>query len=92
MSEEFGGNIISITDEEGNSYELEHLDTIEMDGAFYLAFLPADRNQGDEDELEIVILKSEHGEDGDDYLVVPDDDELQRAYDQFMRELFSDDE
>ena len=32
MSEEYSGNIISISDEDGNNYELEHLDTIEMDG------------------------------------------------------------
>ena len=34
MSEEYSGNIISISDEEGNNYELEHLDTIEMDGVY----------------------------------------------------------
>ncbi len=91
MSGEFGGDIITISDEDGNSYELEHLDTIEMDGAYYLAFLPVSDGKGDED-LGMVILKSEKGEDGDDYLVIPDDEELDRAYDRFMEELFADDE
>ncbi len=91
MSDGYSGNIISITDEDGNSYELEHLDTIEMDGVFYLAFLPVNNGKGDED-LGMVIMKTETGEDGEDYLVVPTDAEIDRAYDLFMEELFSDDE
>ena len=91
MSESFGKDFISITDEDGNSYELEHLDTIEMDGTYYMAFLPADVDENSED-YGIVILKSEKGEDGDDYLVVPDDQEAERAYQTFMEELFPEDE
>lgn len=89
MSEEFGGDIITITDEDGVSYELEHLDTIEMDGVYYLAFLPVNDGKSEED-LGMVILKSEHGKDGDDYLVIPTDEETDRAYEKFMEELFSD--
>ncbi len=91
MSDGYSGNIISITDEDGNSYELEHLDTIEMDGVYYLAFLPVNDGKGDED-LGMVIMKTETGEDGEDYLVVPTDEEIDRAYDIFMEELFDDDE
>ena len=32
MSEEYGANFITVTDEEGNEFELEHLDTIEFQG------------------------------------------------------------
>ncbi len=91
MGEGYSGNIISISDEEGNDYELEHLDTIEMDGAYYLAFLPVNDGKGDED-LGMVILKSESGEDGEDYLVIPSDEEVDRAYDIFMEELFDDED
>ncbi len=91
MSGEFGGDIITITDEDGVSYELEHLDTIEMDGVYYLAFLPVNDGKGDED-LGMVILKSEHGDDGDDYLVTPTDEETDRAYDKFMEELFAEED
>ena len=41
MSEEYGANFITVTDEEGNEFELEHLDTIEFQGQTYLAFFPA---------------------------------------------------
>lgn len=91
MSEDYGGDIITISDEDGNSYELEHLDTIELDGVFYLAFLPVTDGKGDED-LGMVILKSEKGEDGDDYLVIPTDEETDRAYEAFMQELFEDED
>ena len=40
MSEEFGGNFVSLTDEDGNEIELEHLDTIEYNGSVYMAFSP----------------------------------------------------
>ena len=91
MSEGFGKDFISISDEEGNNYELEHLDTIEMDGAYYMAFLPADISEDSED-YGIVILKREKGEDCDDYLVVSEDNEAERAYELFMSDLFPEDE
>ena len=40
MSEEYGANFITVTDDDGNEFELEHLDTIEYNGQTYLAFLP----------------------------------------------------
>ena len=48
MNEDYGNDFISISDDEGNAYELEHLDTIEHNGVFYLAFLPADMDENDE--------------------------------------------
>ena len=30
MSEEFGPDFITVTDEDGNDFELEHLDTLEL--------------------------------------------------------------
>ena len=38
MSEEYGANFITVTDEDGNEFELEHLDTIEFNGSTYLAW------------------------------------------------------
>lgn len=89
MSEDYGSDFISISDEEGNSYELEHLDTIEYNGAFYLAFLPADMDEDDKD-YGMVILKTEVT-DGEEYLVNPPEDELDAVYDKFMQQLFNDD-
>ena len=40
MSEEYGADFITITDEDGNEFELEHLDTLEYNGETYMAFFP----------------------------------------------------
>ena len=41
MSEEYGNDFITLTDEEGNQIELEHLDTLEYNGETYMAFVEA---------------------------------------------------
>ena len=40
MSKEYGADFITITDEDGNEFELEHLDTLEYNGETYMAFFP----------------------------------------------------
>lgn len=100
MSEEFGGDFISITDEDGNEFELEHLDTIEYNGEVYMAFFPAvegdeDGPEGDgelDDEQGLIILKVVKV-DGEDQLSTLDDEaELEAVYQQFMETLFEDEE
>lgn len=91
MSDEYGSNYYSISDDEGNVYELEHLDTIEMDGTFYLAFLPTDVDV-DSEQYGILILKQETDASGEQFLVVPEDDEeIDRVYDRFMQQLYEED-
>ena len=90
MSEDFGNDFITISDEEGNNFELEHLDTIEIDGIFYMAFLPADMDENDEN-YGLIILKSVET-DGEEILsTLDDDEELSIVYEKFV-ELFSDEE
>lgn len=91
MSDEFGSDYYTISDEDGNDYVLEHLDTLEMDGVYYLAFVPADMAPEDS-RYGMLIMKSEKGDDGDDYLVVPPDEELEKVYGKFMERLFGDEE
>ena len=60
MSEEFGPDFITVTDEDGNEFELEHLDTLEYNGQTYMAFFPA--VEGKEDgSVEDVDLDEEYG-------------------------------
>ena len=40
MSEDFGPNFITLTDEDGNEFELEYIDALEVDGQTYMAFFP----------------------------------------------------
>ncbi len=100
MSEEFGADFITITDEDGNEFELEHLDTIEYNGQVYMAFFPA--VEGDEDgQTEEVDLDEEYGliilkvvdVDGEEQLSTLDsEEELELVYQQFMETLFEDEE
>lgn len=98
MEDEYGGTIISLTDEEGNELELEHVDTIEYKGAVYMAFFPVHEGAEDggepEDEEEdgLIILKSVTV-DGEEQLATLDtEEELEEVYEQFMEELFEDEE
>ena len=87
MSEEFGSDFITVTDDDGNSFELEHLDTLELDGETYMAFLPADMDEKSED-YGIVLLKTVE-EDGEEMFVTIDDPaELERVHNRFMEVWF----
>lgn len=89
MDQDYGANIISITDEDGVEYELEVLSTVTYQGAEYLALTPVDPDEGDE-ELEVSILKSVT-EDGEPMLLaVEDEEELEAVYDLLMQSLFDD--
>jgi uncharacterized protein YrzB (UPF0473 family) len=91
MSEEYGSDFITITDEEGNEYELELLDSIEIENDIYMAFLPADSDEAGEEASEMIILKviEENGEEL--FATVDDEDELENVYEQFMEQMFGND-
>ena len=63
MSDEYGSNFVSISDEEGNEYELEHLDTIEYGDDLYMAFLPTEPDENGNQPTEMIILKDDDTED-----------------------------
>lgn len=91
MSEEFGNDIVTITDDEGNEYVLEHLHTLEHKGCYYMAFLPTDLEEDDED-YGLIILKV-IVENGEEILgSVDDPDELEEVYELFENVLFDEDE
>ncbi|MBQ6431563.1 MAG: DUF1292 domain-containing protein [Oscillospiraceae bacterium] len=91
MDQEYGANIISITDEDGVEYELEVLSSVTYKGAEYLALTPADADD-EAEELEVSILKSVM-DDGEPILVaVEDDEELETVYDLLMQNLFEEEE
>lgn len=91
MSEEFGNDIVTITDDDGNEYVLEHLHTIEHNNTFYLAFLPTDIDEDDPD-YGLIILKTVV-ENGEEILGSVDDrEELEEVYEIFASVLYDDDE
>ena len=95
MSEEFGPNFITLTDEDGNDIELEYVDAIEVDGQTYMAFFPTVDDEADEaaaEDFGLVILKSVT-ENGEELLSTLDsDEELDKVYDLFMEQLMADED
>ena len=90
MSDWLGNDFISVTDEDGNEFELEHLDTIEYNGGLFMAFLPADMDEDHEDYGMIILKVIE--ENGEEILATVDDDsEMEAVYNAFMEQLFNDD-
>lgn len=92
MSEEFGPDFVTITDEEtGEDYELEHVGTIEYQGETYMAFLPAEMDEDDED-FGYIILKVVEVNGEEMFSSLDSDDELEAVYNLFMEQLFAEDD
>lgn len=94
MSEDYGANFITLTDDEGNEFELEYVDALEKDGVTYMAFFPAVEDEADEDSEDygLVILKSVM-ENGEELLATVDDEaELDSVYELFMEQILSEEE
>ena len=91
MSEEFGPDFVSVTDDEGNEFELEHFGTLEYKGNTYMAFFPAEMDEDDED-FGLILLRVVE-ENGEQMMAdIDDQQELDEVYQQFMAELFQDEE
>lgn len=94
MSEDYGPNFITLTDEDGNDIELEYVDALEWNGVTYMAFFPTVEEDTEEDEEEygLIILKSVM-ENGEEMLVtIEDEDELGTVYEKFMEQILEDEE
>lgn len=91
MSDVYGDDFITISDEDGKEYELEVLCTVEYNGASYLGVCPA--GSEDSEELEVSILRVSTDEDGEELLeAVQDEDELNAVYELMLFEEDSDEE
>ncbi|MBM6897825.1 DUF1292 domain-containing protein [Pseudoflavonifractor capillosus] len=91
MSEEYGPDFVTVTDEDGNEFELEHLGTLEHKGNTYMAFVPADMDEDDENFGLILLRVME--DNGEQILAdIDDQDELDEVHEQFTLQLFSEDE
>ena len=83
MSNGFGSDYVTISDDDGNDYVLEYLDTIELEDELYMAFLPTDIDEDDEGYGFVILQVVE--EDGEELLATVDDDDLlDDLYERFM--------
>ena len=89
MNEDFGGDYITIADEDGNEFELEVLDTIKLDGQTYTVFVPADIEEMDVNDPDygLIFLRNRE-ENGEEFFdSVDSDEELDRVYEYYQRLL-----
>lgn len=102
MSEAFGPDFITVTDEDGNEFELELIDTLEHEGVTYYAMFPAvaeNEDTGepvdvdaDDEEYGLVIMKGIE-ENGEEILSTLDsDEELDTIYNLFMERFFEEED
>ena len=84
-------NLIELVDDDGNAIKMEHLLTYESNDAFYAAFLPYEENGEESDE--VVIMRLEEDEKGDDmFLPIEEDEELETAWEAFLNIYYEDDD
>ncbi len=82
MSEE-RDDVVVLMDEEGNETEFEYLDTVEMDDKEYVVLLPVQENDTEPVE-EVLILRVDQDENGDDvFSSIDDEKELNTVFEQF---------
>ena len=92
MSDNFGDDIITIVDDDGQEFALEVLDEMDYNVETYVAFLPADMKEDDPD-YGIIILRSVLDENGDELFESIDDEaQLDDVYQHFMVLLFDDED
>ena len=89
MSDIFGNDFISILDEDGNEFQLEHIMTIDLNDEMYMAFLPADLDE-DDDDYGTVLLKVVENNGEMEFATIDDEAEEQAVYDKYMELLFKD--
>ena len=87
-------NILILEDEQGNPVEFMVIDVYEFNGATYFAMVEVIEGSADESD-EVVIMRVEGEGDDAELVMVEDENELQAAFDEFVRrdeELYGEDE
>ena len=84
-------NLVELVDEEGNEVTFEHLMTLEHKGKSYICLVPAEPME-DVEEDELVIMRIETDEEGNDYYATIDsDEELEEVFDKYLEIAEADD-
>ena len=92
MADHYGSDFITISDEDGQEYELEVLTELEFNGATYLAVIPAGLEEDEAEDFGVAILKSVE-EDGESILcAVEDEQELEAVNTLIMEQLYEEGE
>ena len=78
-------NIVELVDEDGNEVAFEHLMTLEHKGRAYICLVPLEPME-DVEEDELVIMRIETDEEGNDfYATIDDEKELNAVFDRYLQ-------
>ena len=94
MSKDFGGDFITIADEEGNEFELEILDVLDVDGVSYTVFVPANIDEMDVNDPDygLIFLRNREENGEEFYDSVDDEEELNRVYELYQQLIEAEEE
>ena len=85
-------NIVELVDEEGNEVSFEHLMTIEYKGNSYVCLVPIEPME-DVAEDELVILRIETDDEGNDaYATIESDEELDAVFEEYLKVVEADED
>ena len=77
-------NIVELVDDDGNEVKFEHLMTLEHKGKVYICLAPAEPME-DVEEDELVIMRIEQDEDGNDfYTTIESEEELNEVFEKYL--------
>jgi len=85
-------NIIELVDENDNPIRFEHIMTVQYKGEDYILLAPVDPTE-DMEEDEVLVLKIENDENGEEiYVSIEDDDLVQKVFEKYLEIVESDEE
>ncbi len=85
-------NIVELIDEDGKEVRFEHLMTLEHKGKTYICLMPLEPMEDVEDD-ELVILRIETDENGNDaYVSLDDEEEVDDVFEAYLEIAEADDE
>lgn len=93
MADEFGADLVTVMDEDGQQHQFELVDAIETDDGRYVALLPVYDNPDElvDDDGELIILEVDE-EDGEEILVPIEDedtfDEIAEIFEERLSDLY----
>lgn len=85
------GILIELTDEDGNTFQMEIVGRVEYEDETYVVFLPADMDENDPD-YGFVILRSSEQDAMEVFDSVDDEELLEKVYAIYMEEVFSEED
>ena len=85
-------NIIELVDENDNPIRFEHIMTVQYGGEDYVLLAPIDPTE-DMEEDEVLVLRIDNDENGDEiYVNVEDDEVVQKVFEKYLEIVESDEE